>query len=232
MGAPRNTSRERPGLSGDTKDSGEHPWVPHSTNREHTGVSNGSNHSNEYPWVPHSTKSGHPGVSNDADHSNEHPWVPHSTNREHPGVSNGTNHSNEHPWVPHGTNPAGEQPGVVPTASPVSSEGGDVLLEDGLEAPGVDGLGGVGVPKGSDDIGEGCGDGWASARRLRKGLYQLGGGVGGLHPPSVSSCGLRGPGGCSCRKSFRRQKSLRGLVLLRHCSTAFIKHCGDSKGTR
>ena len=58
------------------------------------------------------------------------------------------------------------------------------------------------------------------------------GGVGGLHPPSVSSCGLRGPGGCSCRKSFRRQKSLRGLVLLRHCSTAFIKHCGDSKGTR
>ena len=147
MGAPRNTSRERPELSGDTKDSGEHPWVPHSTNREHTGVSNGSNHSNEYPWVPHSTKSGHPGVSNDADQSNEHPWVP------------------------HGTNPTEE-----PTASPVSSEGGDVLLEDGLEAPGVDGLGGVGVPKGSDDIGEGCGDGWASARRLRKGLYQLGGG--------------------------------------------------------
>ena len=130
----------------------------------------------KHPWVPHSTKSDHPGVPNGTNHSDEHPWVPHSTNGKHPGVSNGTNHSNEHPWVPHGTNPAGEQPGVVPTASPVSSEGGDVLLEDGLEAPGVDGLGGVGVPKGSDDIGEGCGDGWASARRLRKGLYQLGGG--------------------------------------------------------
>lgn len=34
----------------------------------------------------------------------------------------------------------------------------------------------------------------------------------------------RPPPGTSCRKSLLRQKSRRGRVLLRHCSTAFRKH--------
>jgi hypothetical protein len=42
-------------------------------------------------------------------------------------------------------------------------------------------------------------------------------------PPSVSSW-ARPPPGTSCRKSLLRQKSRRGRVLLKHCSTAFRKH--------
>lgn len=38
----------------------------------------------------------------------------------------------------------------------------------------------------------------------------------------------RPPPGTSCRKSLRRQKSRRGLVLLKHCSTAFRKHWGST----
>lgn len=45
-------------------------------------------------------------------------------------------------------------------ASPVAGEGGDVFLKDGLEAPGVDCLGGVGVPQRRDDVGERWGGGW------------------------------------------------------------------------
>lgn len=54
--------------------------------------------------------------------------------------------------------------------------------------------------------------------------------VRGCIPPSVSSW-ARPPPGTSCRKSLRRQKSRRGLVLLRHCSTAFRKHWGSSRDT-
>lgn len=39
----------------------------------------------------------------------------------------------------------------------------------------------------------------------------------------------RPPPGTSCRKSLRRQKSRRGRVLLKHCSTAFRKHWGAVK---
>lgn len=49
-------------------------------------------------------------------------------------------------------------------------------------------------------------------------------------PPSVSSW-ARPPPGTSCRKSLRRQKSRRGLVLLKHCNTAFRKHCRSSRNT-
>lgn len=49
------------------------------------------------------------------------------------------------------------------------------------------------------------------------------GGAGVVGAPSVSSW-ARPPPGTSCRKSLRRQKSRRGRVLLRHCSTAFRKH--------
>lgn len=50
-------------------------------------------------------------------------------------------------------------------------------------------------------------------------------GEGVVAPPSVSSW-ARPPPGTSCRKSLRRQKSRRGRVLLKHCSTAFRKHWG------
>lgn len=43
--------------------------------------------------------------------------------------------------------------------------------------------------------------------------------------PSVSSW-ARPPPCTSCRKSLRRQKSRRGRVLLKHCSTALRKHWG------
>lgn len=91
--------------------------------------------------------------------------------------------------------------------SPVAREGGDVFLEHGLEAPGVDGLGGVGVPESGDDIGEGCGDTAVSVPRggLCNTLGGAAGVLGGSVPPSVSSWGARGPGGCSCWKSRRRQ---------------------------
>lgn len=49
--------------------------------------------------------------------------------------------------------------------------------------------------------------------------------AGVVAPPSVSSW-ARPPPGTSCRKSLRRQKSRRGRVLLKHCSTAFRKHWG------
>lgn len=50
-------------------------------------------------------------------------------------------------------------------------------------------------------------------------------GAGVAAAPSVSSW-ARPPPGTSCRKSLRRQKSRRGRVLLKHCSTAFRKHWG------
>lgn len=53
----------------------------------------------------------------------------------------------------------------------------------------------------------------------------LKGKAGVVAPPSVSSW-ARPPPGTSCRKSLRRQKSRRGRVLLKHCSTAFRKHWG------
>lgn len=51
--------------------------------------------------------------------------------------------------------PRGSPEGFLGGVSPVAREGGDVFLEHGLEAPGVDGLGGVGVPEGGNDIGKG-----------------------------------------------------------------------------
>lgn len=58
-----------------------------------------------------------------------------------------------------------------------------------------------------------------------KGLGKRGWGGRSRSPPSVSSW-ARPPLGTSCRKSLRRQKSRRGRVLLKHCSTALRKHWG------
>jgi len=112
------------------------------------------------------------------------------------------------PTAAPGPREAGELPGVPVAggeASPVSSEGGHVFLKDGLEAPRVDSLGGVGVPEGGDDIGKGCGT--HAGCQHQQGLGKsLGGQLQGAPvPPSVSSWGARGPGGCSCWKSRRRQ---------------------------
>ena len=60
-------------------------------------------------------------------------------------------------------------------------------------------------------------------RTQRSGRGPGKGGARGVALPSVSSC-ARPPPGTSCRKSLRRQKSRRGRVLLKHCSTAFRKH--------